>query len=161
MAKPITTIRKQEMTEKEKRKKTIEELKALLSEKEPAVSEILNILQELHESGILEAIYAMLKAKEDIAKILIEQANRKPVTTLVNNLMELSGVLTKIDPGITTKFLQSTALGITEAYEQLQTNGKKITLFELLSILRDPDVNRAIRFIISLLKGIGKGLKEV
>jgi uncharacterized protein YjgD (DUF1641 family) len=160
VAKPITTIQKQIMTEEEKREKTIEELKTSLTEKEEAVHELLSIMEELHKSGILEAANAMLKAREDIAKIVIGQANRKPVTTMINHVIGIAQLLANLDPQLITKLLESTASGIAEAYKQTKETDKKIGLFDLLKVLNDPDINRAIRFLLSTLKEIGKRLND-
>jgi uncharacterized protein YjgD (DUF1641 family) len=160
VAKPITTIQKQTVTEEEKREKTIEELKASLTEKEKAVHELLSIVKELHESGLLEAANAMLKAREDIAKIVIGQANRKPVTTMINHVIGIAQLLANLDPQLTSKLLESTASGVAEAYKQTKENGKKIGIFDLLKAVNDPDINRAIRFILSSLKEIGKRLHD-
>ncbi|SFA50346.1 Uncharacterized conserved protein YjgD, DUF1641 family [Parageobacillus thermantarcticus] len=158
MAKPITAIQKQTITEEEKREKTIEELKTSLTEKEEAVTELLSIMEELHNSGILEALNAMLKSREDILKIVIGQANRKPVTTVINHVIGIAQLLANLDPQLTAKLLESTASGVTEAYKNAKETEKKIGIFDLLKALNDPDINRAIRFFLSALKEIGKRL---
>jgi uncharacterized protein YjgD (DUF1641 family) len=160
VAKPITTIQKQTITEEEKREKTIEELKTSLAEKEEAVTELLSIIEELHKSGILEAANAMLKAKEDIVKIVIGQANRKPVTTTINHVIGIAQLLANLDPQLTDKLLESTASSIAEAYKQTKEKDKKIGIFDLLKAVNDPDINRAIRFILSSLKEFGKRLDD-
>jgi len=160
VAKPITAIQKQTITEEEKREKTIEELKTSLTEKEEAVTELLSIMEELHNSGILEALNAMLKSREDILKIVIGQANRKPVTTVINHVIGIAQLLANLDPQLTAKLLESTASGVTEAYKNAKETEKKIGIFDLLKSLNDPDINRAIRFILSTLKEIGKRLND-
>ena len=45
-----------------------------------------NIVGELNDIGMLEA-NSMLKAKEPIAKIVLGQVTREPVTNLINNMM--------------------------------------------------------------------------
>lgn len=37
---------------------------------------------------------------------------------------------------------------------------KKIGMLDLVKVLNDPDINRAIGFGIHFMKGLGKGLKE-
>lgn len=117
----------------------------------------MEIVRELHDSGILEAVHSMLKAKESIATIALGQATRKPVTNMINNLMEAAGMLTELEPEVTKKLLSSVAAGMNEAEEHLQSN-KKIGTFDLLKVMHDPDINRAMGFGIHFLKGLGKGL---
>jgi uncharacterized protein YjgD (DUF1641 family) len=160
VAKPITTIQTQTVTEEEKREKTIKELKASLTEKEKAVHELLSIIEELHESGLLEAANAFLKAREEIAKIVIGQANRKPVTTMINHVIGIAQLTANLDPQFTSTLLESAASSVAEAYKQTKENNKKLGIFDLLKTLNDPDINRAIRFILSSLKEFGKRLDE-
>uniref|UniRef100_UPI0035B508D0 DUF1641 domain-containing protein n=1 Tax=Parageobacillus toebii TaxID=153151 RepID=UPI0035B508D0 len=95
-----------------------------------------------------------------IAKIVIGQANRKPVTTMINHVIGMAQLLTNLDPQLTTKLLESTASSIAEAYKQTKEPDKKIGIFDLLKAMNDPDINRAIRFVLSALKEIGKRLNE-
>ena len=44
-----------------------------------------NIVGELNDIGMLEAANSMLKQKEPIAKIVLGQVTREPVTNLINN----------------------------------------------------------------------------
>lgn len=49
---------------------------------------------------MLEAANSMLKAKEPIAKIVLGQVTREPVTNLINNMMGAAGALTELDPNL-------------------------------------------------------------
>lgn len=159
MAKPIKAIRKNMLTEEEKKKQSLDELTADLTDHDEALKKTLELVQELHDSGILEAVHAMLKAKKDIAKIAVDQATRKPVTNVINNLMGAAGVLSEMDPELTKKLLGSVSSGMDEAREYLKSP-KKVGIFGLLKILFDPDINRVIGFGARFLKGMGKKLKE-
>ncbi|MCZ8513721.1 DUF1641 domain-containing protein [Paenibacillus filicis] len=159
MAKPIATIRKQIPTENERKKQSLDQLSADLAENDAALKKTIEIVRELHDSGILEAVQSMLKAKESIAKIVLNQATREPVTNLINNLMGAAGLLTSLDTELTKKLAGSVVQGMDEGSKHLQSNNK-ISMFDLLKVLNDPDINRAIGFGIYFMKGLGKGLKE-
>lgn len=159
MAKPIATIKKTVISEEDRQKHSLDQLSADLADNDAALKKTLELVRELHDSGILEAAHSMLKAKAEIAKIAVGQANRKPVTNMINNLMGAAGVLTEMEPELTKKLLSSVASGMEEAKGQLETP-KKVGIFDLLKIMNDPDINRAIGFGIRFLKGMGKGLKE-
>ncbi|MBH8599625.1 MULTISPECIES: DUF1641 domain-containing protein [unclassified Thermoactinomyces] len=158
MANPISVIKKRVLSEEEKKQQSLNQLKADLAENETALKKTLELVRELHDSGILEAVQAILKAKEEIAKITVSQLTRKPVINIINNLMGAAGTLAEIDPELTQKLLKSVASGMEEAGEHLQKN-KKVGIFDLVKVLSDPDINRAISFSIHFLKGMGKGLK--
>lgn len=158
MAKPITTIQKRVLTEEETKQQKLEELKTLLADNDEALNQTLEIVRELHKSGMLEAASSMLQAKDKIAKIAVGQVSREPITNLINTVMGATSALTTVDPEVTTKLVNSVVSGMNEANEQAQ-NPKQIGMFELFKALKDPDINRAIGFGMHFLKGMGKGLK--
>ncbi|MFD0695246.1 DUF1641 domain-containing protein [Paenibacillus sp. GCM10027628] len=159
MAKPITAIKKKVFSEEEKKKQSLDQLTADLVDHDAALKRTLELVRELHDSGILEAAHSMLKAKAEIAKIVVGQATRKPVTNMINNLMGAAGVLTEMEPELTKKLIGSVASGMEEAKEHLESP-KKVGILDLMKVMNDPDINRAIGFGIRFLKGMGKGLKE-
>ncbi len=87
MVAPIKTIQKHELTEEEIKQQKLEDLKELLANNEEALNQMFHIVGELNDIGMLEATNSMLKAKEPIAKIVLGQVTRKPVTNLINNMM--------------------------------------------------------------------------
>ncbi|MDM5154446.1 DUF1641 domain-containing protein [Bacillus sp. DX1.1] len=159
MAAPIKAIQKQELTEEEQKQQKLEDLKALLADNEEALNQMFNIVGELNDIGMLEAASSMLKAKEPIAKIILGQVTREPVTNLINNMMGAAGALTELDPELTKKLVSSVLTGMDEGDQHLQSN-KKVGILDLMKVLKDPDINRAIGFGLHFLKGMGKGLKD-
>jgi uncharacterized protein YjgD (DUF1641 family) len=158
LAAPISAIKKHELTDEQKKQQKLEDLTTLLSEHDEALNKIMGIVGELNDLGVLEAANAMLQAKEKIAKIALGQITREPITNMINNLMSAAGALTSIDPELTKKLADSVAAGVDEGSKHLQSN-KKIGMFDLVKVLKDPDINRAIGFGIHFMKGLGKGLK--
>ncbi|MED1404682.1 DUF1641 domain-containing protein [Bacillus mycoides] len=159
MAAPIQAIQKQELTGEELKQQKLEALKELLANNEDALNQMFNIVGELNDIGMLEAANSMLKAKEPIAKIVLGQVTREPVTNLINNMMGAAGALTELDPELTKKLIGSVLTGMDEGNQHLQSN-KKVGILDLMKVLKDPDINRAIGFGLHFLKGMGKGLKE-
>jgi len=159
MAKPITKVEAPVFNEKEKQNQALEKVLQDLSRNTDGIKETIKLLQELHESGILGAINNLVEAKEDVAKIAVEQMLRPPVTNALNNAMAAAGVLTELDPEITKKLVGGLSTGLQRAEEGLRAN-KKVNVFDLVKLIRDPDVNRVVRFSIDLLKGLGEGLKD-
>ncbi|PEZ05484.1 hypothetical protein CN326_14700 [Bacillus sp. AFS018417] len=159
MAAPIKAIQKNELTEEEQKQQKLEDLKLLLVDNEEALNQMFNIVGELNDIGMLEAANSMLKAKEPIAKIVLGQVTREPVTNLINNMMGAAGALTELDPELTKKLIGSVLTGMDEGNQHLQSN-KKVGILDLMKVLKDPDINRAIGFGLHFLKGMGKGLKD-
>ncbi|MGE7951991.1 DUF1641 domain-containing protein [Lysinibacillus xylanilyticus] len=158
MAAPITTIKKQQLTEEQLKEEKLDNLKQLLSENEEMVNQVFSIMAELNDIGALEAATKLLEAKEDVAHIALGQLTRKPVTNIINNLMGAAGALTELNPETTTKLMESLNSGLDEANKAVEAD-EKVSTFKLLKMLKDPDVNRAMNFGVHFLKGLGKGLK--
>lgn len=159
MAEPITSIKKQQVTDEQLKEQKLDNLKQLLSEQEEAVQQVLHIMAELNDIGALEAAMKLLEAKEEVAHVALGQLTRKPVTNIINNLMGVAGALTELNPETTTKLIEGLNSGVEEANKALESDDK-VSAFKLVKMLNDPDVNRALNFGVHFLKGLGKGLKE-
>ena len=157
MASPITHLKKKQLSPEEIRHNKLKELESLLAEQDQALNKLLQITGDLNDAGILDAALAMVKAKEGITEIVVHQATREPVTNLINNMMSAAGALTAIDPATTEKLAASVADGLKEA-EAERTSDKKVGIFQLMKSLKDPDINRSIKFGLNFLKGMGKSL---
>ncbi|MGM7722106.1 DUF1641 domain-containing protein [Metabacillus sp. Hm71] len=159
MAKPITKIKEPVFSEEETQANRLESVIQNLAENADGIQETIKLLQELHESGVLEAVNCLIEAKEKVAKIAVGQMLRPPVTNAINNGMAAAGALTELDPEMTKKILNGMTRGIQTAEKELRAN-KKMGVFDLVKLMRDTDVNRALTFSFYLLQGIGSGLKE-
>lgn len=159
MAQPIKVIQKTELTEEQKKMQSLENLLSGVAENKDSLLETLNLLQELHDSGILDAFGSLLKAKEKAAKIAVGQFTRQPVTNMINNAMAAGGILTELNPETTSKLAKSLTAGLKKAEQGLKEDSN-IGLFDLMKALKDPDINRVLGFGFNLLKGMGEGLKE-
>lgn len=159
MAVPITSIKKEELTIEENKKKKLEELQSLIIEQDKAFHKILEITGDLDNAGVFDAVKAMVKAKDDILKIAVDQASREQVTNLINHLLNATTVVSSIDPEITAKLAVSIKSGLHEA-ELYRNNGQKVTVFQLMTALNDTDINRAVKFGLDFMKGMGKELDD-
>ncbi|MBX9975985.1 DUF1641 domain-containing protein [Cytobacillus firmus] len=159
MAKPISKIAEPILNEKDMQDQTLEKVLRELTQNGDGIQEAMKLLQELHESGILEAVTSLVEAKEKIAKIAVGQMLRPPVTNAINNGMAAAGLLTELNPEMTKIMMEGLSKGLQKAEEGLQQN-QKVGLFDLIKLAKDPDVNRAMGFGINFLKGLGEGMKE-
>jgi uncharacterized protein YjgD (DUF1641 family) len=159
MGKPITTIEKEELTQEQLKVEKLDRLVDDISMHSDGLKQTIELLQELHESGIMEIVVSLLRAKEKVAKIAIDQMVRPPVTNIINNGMAAAGALSEMEPTTTEKLVKSLSIGIKKAEVGL-TNGEKVGVFDLLKVLKDPDINRTLVFGLNLLKGMGEGLKD-
>ncbi|MFC5603443.1 DUF1641 domain-containing protein [Sporosarcina koreensis] len=159
MAAPITSIKRKELTLEEQQQQKMSELQSLISEQQQSLNKILEITGELDRAGLLDAVNAMVKAKDEIAGIAVAQASREPMTNLINNLLNATGLLTSLNPEVTSNLKDSVTKGIEEA-ELYKGNGDKVSVLQVMTALNDPDINRAVKYGLDFLKGMGKGLNK-
>ncbi|MBB2478835.1 DUF1641 domain-containing protein [Bacillus sp. APMAM] len=64
--------------------------------------------------------------------------------------------------GINSKDMDQLIFGIKKGIEEGSANidtGKDINAFQLMKYLKDPDINRAINFLVHFLRGMGRTLE--
>lgn len=159
MAEPITNIHRKQLTEQEEVQLKWDNLKQRFSQNEASLNKVLDIIEELNEAGMLEAVEAMLLAKEDITKITLDQVSREPVMNLLNIIIGATSSLMATDPEKAKNVIDSAMKGLDSGHEFVETE-QKVKLFDLMRMLNDPDINRAIGFGIHFLKGMGQQLSE-
>src|SRR5699024_3543348 len=159
MAEPITNIHCSTLTEEEQIEIKFENLKKQFVDNEESVSKVLEIMEALNDIGALEAVAAMLLAKEDIAKNTLDQVSREPVINLLNTIIRATSSVMTTDTEKLKNLDRSAVSGINESHNFVQKD-KKVKMFDLMKVLNDPDINRAIGFGIHFLKGMGKQLNE-
>lgn len=159
MAAPITSIKRKEHTPEELQQQKMSELQSLITEQQQSLQKIIEITAELDNAGVLDAMSAMVKAKDEIAGIAVTQASREPMTNLINNVMNAAGLLTSINPEVTENLKVSISKGIEEA-ELYKGNGDKVSVLQVMTALNDPHINRAVKYGLDFLKGMGKGLDK-
>ncbi|WP_301109483.1 DUF1641 domain-containing protein [Sporosarcina sp.] len=159
MAAPITSIKRTERTEMEIQQEKLADLQKLIAQQEESLQKIMEITGELNDIGALDALQAMLQAKEKITGIAVGQISREPVTNMLNNVMAAAGALTAIDPATIQLLTKSAQRGLNEAEQGIEQN-QKTSALQLLKSVNDPDINRALTFGLNFLKGMGKGLDK-
>lgn len=159
MATPITSIKLKQQTPEEIQQEKLLELQSLIAEQKESINKIFEITADLDDAGVLDAVKAMLDAKEDIGEIAVTQVAREPVKNLINHMLNVAGMLTDIDPAVTVKLTESVKSGLNEA-ELYEGNKQSVTVLDLMKSLKDPDINRSVKYGLDFLKGMGKGLDE-
>lgn len=159
MAEPITSIKFKEQTLEEIQAEKIEALQRTIAEQEQALQQLAEITGSLHEAGLLDAVEAAIKAKDDLAGIAVTQLSREPIMNLIKHVMNTSEALSSIDAETSTKLVENLKSGLHEA-ELGTDDGKSVGIFDLIRALNDSDINRSVKFALNFLKGLGKGLDE-
>lgn len=156
MAKPITTIKKLEISNEEKRKQAITEIEQALTDNKEAVLEGITFLGKLHDSGLLEIANALLSNRHQILENVIKEAGKRPNIDILKNAANLFMLLGTIDIEKLKLMTEKLDAGMAEAAASINED-KTTSIFQLIGALKDPDINRSITMLLQFLKGMGKG----
>ncbi len=118
-----------------------------------ALLSVFEIVQELHDKGLLEIAKGALGSGEKVMKIAVDTANTPEIIQAIRNLMILSKLLASLDP----KFLELLAGTVPDAMEKAQKE-KPPGLFSLLGMLASQDARRVLGLTANVAKSLGHDL---
>ncbi|PRR88033.1 DUF1641 domain-containing protein [Bacillus atrophaeus] len=159
MAKAITKIQKQTVTEEDQRKRDLEEIETALIDHKEAILETMHILGHMNDRGILSALSGLFGQGDKVMDILVKTADKSETANMLKNLLLLGGTLGMLNVKQLEPFILKINAGVANAAEQKDSN-EKIGYFDILRSLRDPEINKAVTMLFTFLKGMGEDTKE-
>jgi len=126
---------------------------------EESLNEIIKLLKNLQNKNAIKFLNSFLEKSDEILDAFLSWINRPENTNIVQNLLLVVGFSKNVEFEKFKKILKALAYGINKGYEEIEKENK-IGVVGLLRALRDPDINRSIRLILSILKSMGEKLKE-
>lgn len=115
------------------------------------------VLQRLHERGVLDILNGALSAGDTLLDTVVEVAKTPEAIRSVRNLLLLSQVLGKIEPELLDVIVRSIPEGLAQvSAKRSETPG----LFSLLQKFCSKDSRRAMGATAELLESVGKGLNH-
>jgi uncharacterized protein YjgD (DUF1641 family) len=153
MAAPI----KFESRSRDARNELLERLELAPAEHAEALLSVYELLQGLHERGLLDAVNGALSSSNFILETAVETVNTAENIRAARNLLLLGQVLGRIDPDV----LGRLAGVLPEALEAAPRERTKApSLFSLLKKFNSRDSRRGLAFAAGLFEGLGKRLGE-
>ncbi len=115
------------------------------------------VLQRLHERGVLDILNGALSAGDTLLETVVEVAKTPEAIRSVRNLLLLSQVLGNIEPELLDVIVRSVPEGLAQvSAKRSETTG----LFSLLQKFCSKDSRRAMGATAELIESIGKGLNH-
>jgi uncharacterized protein YjgD (DUF1641 family) len=153
MAAPI----KFESPHRNARQELLDRLEQAPSEHAEALLSIYELLQGLHDRGVLAGLNGALSSSNFILDTAVETANTPENIRAIRNLLVLTQLLGRIDPDV----LGRLAGAVPEALDRVsQTSSKAPSLLSLLQKFNSQDSRRGMAFTAALLESLGKRLGE-
>jgi uncharacterized protein YjgD (DUF1641 family) len=111
------------------------------------------VLQGLHDQGVLELLHGLFGAGGKVLEIASEAARAPESVRAIRNLVILGKTLGEIDPDLFDGF----AMALPEAMRQARAQGKEPPgFFAILNKFRSKDLRRGLVAVNSLLETWGK-----
>lgn len=113
-----------------------------------------DLLESLHDRGMLDLLHGALESENKLLQILVDAANSPESIRGLRNLMQLVKMLGEIDP----ESLRVWTRVVPDALKAMTEPMGKIGLWKLLRQFRNPDVRRGIAAVNKLLETLGREL---
>lgn len=112
-----------------------------------------DVLQGLHDKGILELTKGVLGSGEQILEILVKAADAPEVIHGIRNFVILTRLFGTLEP----KLLEHLAQAVPKALVEAKTE-KPLGLLQLLGKLSNSDTRRMLTIMTRVLESLGKDL---
>jgi uncharacterized protein YjgD (DUF1641 family) len=122
-----------------------------------ALLAVYDLLQGLHDRGVLDTLKGAVSSSDFILEAAVETANTPENIRAIRNLLLLSKLLGGIDPDLLARLAGAIPEGVAQASA---TEGEAPGLFALLRKFNSQDCRRDMAFAATLLESLGKKLGE-
>jgi uncharacterized protein YjgD (DUF1641 family) len=123
-----------------------------------SLRELLELLRLLDERGFLRFSADLLREEDRVVELVTERFRPGEIRRALRNLDVMVRTFRDLDPA-TLRTLAESLRGALREAQRAQAD-RAIGLFEILSTLRDPEVNRGVRMVLGFLRGIGRDSSE-
>ena len=112
---------------------------------------ILAILKKVSESGLLEAMAAMLERNGEVMSVVFNELSQKENSNFVRNLLTIYNLLSRVDPERLGRFMKNLSRSINAA--DSFSNEKPLGLMAIGREMKNPDVSAGLRVLLSAARG--------
>jgi len=155
MAKAIRQINKSVPTEEELQLQAISDIMKAIGENRDAIVTSLDILKNLQDLGVLQAVQGLLEQRVDVATIALKQINQPAMHNTIKNAFNAIKFLGTVKPEQLQLILQGLGQGLKRTSENNQQQEHQ-SLWKMSKSLRDPDVKASLSIALEFLQGMGE-----
>ena len=122
-------------------------------EREDAVQSAYELLQLLHERGILNLLRGLVGAGDHLVDTVAEALDTPETVRAIRNFLLLTKFFGSIRPDVLNSLVQAATEGA-----KREKSHKAPGIFELLRRLRNEDSRHALALMLDLVESVGRGL---
>ena len=116
------------------------------------------VLQGLHDRGVLELLRGVLGGSDKILEILVESTKTPEAIRGIRNLLIMTKILGSVEPELLKKFAQSVPDALVGAAQAEQTEPPGF--WAVLKILRGENLRRGLAVVNNLLDACGRNFSS-
>lgn len=124
-----------------------------------AMKSVIRLLQELSDKGLLDFVVGLLEHGNDIVKATLDIAAKAAQSKSIQTLLAVMEDVGSLDAEALGKTFKGVSAGLAKMTETAPTN-RPMGFFELLRMMKDPDVSAALQSGFAFLKGMGQALRQ-
>ena len=154
MARPIPL----ELPKRDPREELLSRLEKAPTEHAEAILAGLEVLQGLHDRGVLELLRGVLDGGNKILEIVVEATKTPEAIRGIRNLVIMTKIFGSIDPELLKKLAESipdVLMGEAKAQETEPPG-----FWEVLHILRSKNLRRGLAVVNNLLEALGRNFSS-
>jgi uncharacterized protein YjgD (DUF1641 family) len=119
-----------------------------------SIRDLLELIRLLDERGFLRFSADLLREEDRVVEVLSERFRPEDLRRAVANLEVLVRTFRDIDPTTLGAIARAVPAALVESHRA--ESDAPMGLFEMLSVLREPEVNRGVRMVLGFLRGVGR-----
>ncbi len=136
-----------------------------INENKDVIYEIFNLISKLKDAGLIDALKSMELVIPDNLDFLVKSFTTKDFLDVIfrayGTMNSLIYMLADQNMSEVIKSIGYNSSGIAQSMIDGTSSGQPISIFKLMSILKDPEISAAINGILEALKVIGDSLKKL
>jgi uncharacterized protein YjgD (DUF1641 family) len=120
-----------------------------------SLRDLLELIRLLDERGFLRFAADALREEDRVVEVVSERFRPEELRRILRNLGVLYRTFQDLDP----ETLGTLARGVPAALEEAHRaeSDRQVGILDVVSALREPEVNRGVRMVLGFLRGIGRG----
>ncbi len=156
MAKQISDIEKQTLSEQEERAEALSKILDMTADNYDGIMTLLEIIEELQETGVLDMLKGFLRTRDKVGALAVEQLNQPMMHRVIKNGTNAFQFLGGIDPAQLQTIMNGISQGMDNSAVRMTSDDQTIGLWGMMKKMRDPDVSASMKTILGFMEGMGQ-----
>jgi len=125
---------------------------------EEVLKQLVDLINNFEKKNVLKLLNSIVEKSDELIESLTTWLLKPDNINAIKNLLLIVGFSKNVEFDKLQKLTFALSKGINKGVEEMKKE-KKLGLISIIRMINDPDINRSIRVILAILKGMGEALK--